>query len=262
MSSPDSSPNSPNAPTMEASPSTEIFPDIAPTSMESSTSSPSGKDIVETPEAIASLPPTVLSSLTTTTISPTMNFTAGASTTPTSMPTITVTTVAPIPFQNSTPSSLLTTPATSPPTIINPTAVPTYNASPTDIPTYGYIPTLKPISKAPSTPMPQEMETRIPTAMTSSPKYVPISEPGRSMAPHKMSVSEESGELEQEALEKLTPVEVFAITVAVLTFVCLLGFCCGRRFTLWCLSFKRRRGRHQPNADESAPFSAVENDML
>jgi hypothetical protein len=83
------------------------------------------------------------------------------------------------------------------------------------------------------------------------------------MEPHKMSFSEETGMLEQEAVEKLTPVEVFAITMAVLILVCILGFCCGRRFTLWCMYWqRRRRGRPTTSVEESAPFSAVENDML
>jgi hypothetical protein len=80
------------------------------------------------------------------------------------------------------------------------------------------------------------------------------------MKPHSFAV--ETGELEQQTVDQLSPAAVFGITVAVLVFVCILGFCCGRRLTLWCHT-KRSGGRHPTSAvDEVAPFSPTEQEML
>jgi hypothetical protein len=80
------------------------------------------------------------------------------------------------------------------------------------------------------------------------------------MKPHQ-SFADEYGTLEKQSADQLSPAAIFGITCAVLVFVCIVGFCCGRRFTLWCHN-KRTAGRNPTSPDEAAPFSPTEQEML
>ncbi|KAI2506500.1 hypothetical protein MHU86_7910 [Fragilaria crotonensis] len=119
-------------------------------------------------------------------------------------------------------------------------------------------PTPVPTVNAPSASPAESPTLEAPTTMA---PYPPIPDPGMSYAPHKRTFVETAGTMEKTAADDLSPAEIFGITVAVLVLVCILGFCFGRRFALWC--HKRRTQERQPtSADEAAPFSPAEQDML
>lgn len=119
-------------------------------------------------------------------------------------------------------------------------------------------PTPVPTENAPSA---SPAENPTPEAPTTMPPFSPIPDPGMSYAPHKRTFVETAGTMEKTAADDLSPAEIFGITVAVLVLVCILGFCFGRRCALWC--HKRRTQERQPtSADEAAPFSPAEQDML
>ena len=79
-----------------------------------------------------------------------------------------------------------------------------------------------------------------------------------------MTIGEQFGEEEKLAAESLTPAQVFGITVGVLIFVCVIGFCFGRKWALWCFNRRgnRSNSRQPSGAEEAAPFSPAEQDML
>jgi hypothetical protein len=91
-----------------------------------------------------------------------------------------------------------------------------------------------------------------------------MADSGTSYAPHERTFVETAGTLEKAAADDLTPAEIFGITTAVLVFVCIMGFCFGRRFALCCHNRRTySRERQQPRgSDEAAPFTPSEQDML
>jgi hypothetical protein len=119
-------------------------------------------------------------------------------------------------------------------------------------------PTPVPTENAPSASPAENPTLEAPTTMA---PFSPIPDPGMSYAPHKRTFVETAGTMEKTAADDLSPAEIFGITVAVLVLVCILGFCFGRRCALWC--HKRRTKERQPtSADEAAPFTPAEQDML
>jgi hypothetical protein len=114
----------------------------------------------------------------------------------------------------------------------------------------------------PTTPAPFDSDVEIPTlSPPTSVPYTPnqpINQPDRdSLAPHKDNFADTVGVLEREAVDKLNGGEIFAITAAVLVFVCILGFCFGRKCTLWC-----SKPKHNASLIEREPFSPAEQEML
>ena len=123
-------------------------------------------------------------------------------------------------------------------------------------------------SEAPSVgpgggPPPVSDPTSAPVAKPTG-SFNPMSDARSSYPPHRKSVVETVGKAEKSAADDLSPAEIFGITAAVLVFVCLAGFCFGRRWALWCVTRRSSsRQQQQPTgADEAAPFSPAEQDML
>ena len=114
----------------------------------------------------------------------------------------------------------------------------------------------------PTAPVGTNPPTQAPVlAPTPIPYLAPIMDPDRSMSPHKQNLADTAGNFEKEAVDSLNGAEIFGITAGVLVFMCIVGFCFGRRWANWC---QKRRGSHLPTSgvDESAPFSAAEQEML